>query len=91
MAGDIKCAGIEDQVCIQTAIDNMNVTGGTVILSDGTFVLNNQIRLCNNLNLKGQGMNKTILFVQNNAATYANSGTIRSNRNSNIYMSILYF
>jgi hypothetical protein len=91
MVGDIKCAGIDDQQCIQTAIDNMNVTGGTVILSDGTFILNNQITLCNNLNLKGQGMNKTILFVQNNASPYVSSGTVRCNRISNIYLSNFSF
>jgi Pectate lyase superfamily protein len=61
MQGDLKCTGSGDQVKIQEAIDNMNKTGGTVILSDGTFHIDNQIYLCNDLTLKGQGMNVTII------------------------------
>lgn len=84
MAGDIKCTGQDDQIAIQKAIDNMNSTGGTVILSDGTFNLNFQIILCDDLTLVGQGMNTTILFLQNNAMTYTSAGTIRGRFISNL-------
>jgi hypothetical protein len=77
MEGDIKCTGVDDHIQIQMAIDNMNTTGGTVILSEGIFNLNAPILMCNKLRFIGQGMNRTILFVSNYSPEYPRAGTVR--------------
>jgi hypothetical protein len=86
MIGDIKCTGVDDHLKIQLAIDNMNMTGGTVILSDGKFNLNAPVLLCNNLKFLGQGMNITILFVNNYAPEYPRAGTVRGYAVKNVIM-----
>jgi hypothetical protein len=86
MVGDIKCTGVDDHLKIQLAIDNMNMTGGTVILSDGKFYLNAPILLCNKLKFMGQGMNITILFVNNYAPEYPRAGTVRGYAVKNVIM-----
>ncbi len=47
--------GTDDQVEIQQAIDSLGTTGGTVILSNGTFNLSSSIVVKQNIILQGQG------------------------------------
>jgi hypothetical protein len=77
MKGQFKCSGANDQIQIQAAINLLARTGGTVILSDGTFMLSNQTMLVSHLILKGQGMEKTILKTVNNCPNFTKPGTIR--------------
>ena len=76
MKGQYKCNGTNDDVTIQMAINALNATGGTLILSDGTFSISNQLFLCSNLLFKGQGMGKTTIKTVKNAKTFKKAGTI---------------
>ncbi|MFB3924082.1 MAG: right-handed parallel beta-helix repeat-containing protein [Terriglobia bacterium] len=51
-----------DNVAIQKAIDRVAAAGGgTVLIKAGTYTLENSVRLCSHLALKGEGAGKTIL------------------------------
>jgi hypothetical protein len=75
--GQFKCSGVDDQIQIQTAINSLKETGGTVILSDGTFIMSNQIVLVSNITLKGQGMKKTFLKTVDLCPKFSKAGAIR--------------
>ena len=75
--GDFKCTGTNDNLIIQQALFQLNATGGTLILSDGTFHISDQLFLVSNLVLKGQGIDITIIRSTDNAGPFARAGTIR--------------
>jgi polygalacturonase len=77
MKGQIKCLGVNDQIQIQAAINLLPITGGTVILSDGTFMMSNQISLVSNIILRGQGMKKTLLKTVDNCPQFRKAGLVR--------------
>jgi hypothetical protein len=52
---DYVCDGTADEVQIQAAIDALPATGGSVVLSDGTFNTSTQIYSQFGLTLRGQG------------------------------------
>lgn len=55
VVGDYVCNGTNDQVQIQQAINFVNASGGGIVqLSDGTFNINGQIDLAQNLVLLGK-------------------------------------
>jgi parallel beta-helix repeat protein len=58
---DYTCDGTADNVQIQAAIDSLGSEGGTVELSEGTFVVATGIVLDSNVTLSGQGPGSTIL------------------------------
>ena len=58
---DAIATGSSDNVVIQTALDALPATGGTVVLSDGTFVISAVINVASNTHLMGMGEGKTIL------------------------------
>jgi len=61
---DFRCDGVDDDVQIQAALDELNVTGGRVILSEGTFNISASITLDNFQDVVGMGWN-TILVPAN--------------------------
>jgi polygalacturonase len=77
MKGEFKCSGVNDQIQIQAAIDLLASTGGAVILSDGTFMMSNQISLVSNIILRGQGMEETLLKTIDNCPQFRKAGLIR--------------
>lgn len=62
-AADFTCDGTNDEIQIQAAIDALPSVGGSVILSEGKFVIGTVgITLTkNNIKLEGQGMGITII------------------------------
>ncbi len=86
MTGDFQCTGSDDQVVIQQALDQLKASGGTLILSDGTFYLSNQIVLVSNLVFKGQGMQATTIVTAPNAGPFRRAGTIHGLKVSNLVM-----
>ena len=78
MSGNYKCNGTSDEYWIQQALNTLGANGGgTLILSDGTFFINNQIVLVSNLLFQGQGMSATTIYTVNNASVFKRAGTIR--------------
>jgi hypothetical protein len=51
---DYVCSGTSDQEIINAAIDLLE-NGGTVMLTEGTFICDNSVELINNISLTGQG------------------------------------
>lgn len=65
---------------IQDAIDKMSsLGGGAVILSKGTYILDNSIRLKSNVILQGTGKEQTILKREENYRINDGKGLIYSN------------
>jgi hypothetical protein len=90
MQGDLKCTGTNDERVIQTALDYFAVTGGTITLSDGVFLIANQLRLVSNIILQGQGMLNTTIRSQDNIGPFTRgAGTIRGTYSLNTLGSIL--
>ena len=61
---DYVCDGTADQVEIQTAIDDLGATGGTVLLLEGTYNMANWIEPDNYVTIEGQGF-ATVLNSHN--------------------------
>lgn len=59
---DYVCNGENDHTIIQDAINNINIKGGTVLLTEGTFYLKKNINFVrSNVTLEGSDKDKTIL------------------------------
>ena len=61
VAADYFCDGVADQVEIQSALNALGNTGGTVTLTGGTFHLNGNLNIPGNVILEGQGPDATRL------------------------------
>ena len=61
VAADYFCDGVADQVEIQSALNALGNTGGTVTLAGGTFHLNGNLNIPGNVILEGQGPDATWL------------------------------
>ncbi|RLE01101.1 MAG: hypothetical protein DRI99_07815, partial [Candidatus Aminicenantes bacterium] len=78
--GDYNCDGTDDQIEINQAISDINSTGGgTVHLKAGTYIISDSISLSSNLIFEGEGMEKTIIKIEDgstkeNWATIAGEG-----------------
>jgi parallel beta-helix repeat protein len=78
MHGDLKCSGSEDNKQIQQAIDYFSSNGGEVVLSDGLFIITDQIILRSNVVLKGQGITQTTVKSSDNMSRFTKgAGTFR--------------
>lgn len=55
----IVCDGTSDQMEVQSAIEKIQATGGTVFLSEGTFMFNNGVQLPAGVVLQGRGSGAT--------------------------------
>jgi len=63
---DYVCDGTADQVEIMTAMDDLSVTGGTVLLLEGTYNINGELEIkYDNISLIGQGKGTKITTVAN--------------------------
>jgi len=72
--GDYNCDGVDDHVEINLAISSVEAMGGgTVHIKAGTYVINDAIVLCSNLNLQGDGEEVTVIKLrdQNNRRNWA--------------------
>jgi parallel beta-helix repeat protein len=88
-SADFVCTGQNDENTIMKAITYLGFTGGTITLLEGIFNINNNIFIASNLVIQGQGIDKTVLRLQNTAApwkigTKSNAGLIHGYQNSNI-------
>lgn len=59
-SADYICDGIEDDIEIQTAINQLSTLGGKLILLEGTFNIRNQIYPCSNINIEIYGTLKLV-------------------------------
>lgn len=59
-SADYVCDGIEDDIEIQTAINQLSTLGGKLILLEGTFNIRNQIYPCSNINIELYGTLKLV-------------------------------
>jgi PKD repeat protein len=72
------CNGSNDQTDIQAAIDMVTSSGGDVILLDGTFNLNGDVKLAQGVNLIGAGAGTTTLnFIGEGWVKVDGSNTVR--------------
>lgn len=68
-AYDYLCDGTADDVQIQAAITAAAAAGGgTVLLSEGEFVIEAEITLADNVNLVGMGKGATVLKIKQNTS-----------------------
>lgn len=67
---DYVCDGVNDQVEITAAMEALPAAGGLILLSEGTFSINDMIVPLNYVHIKGAGMHQTKL---KGASTMANS------------------
>lgn len=66
----IVCAGVDDHLAIQQAIDSLPDDGGKIILSEGTFYIGATLRIENdNVNLEGAGAGERANSIQTGAGT----------------------
>jgi parallel beta-helix repeat protein len=56
----------DDTAAIQSAINSVSLTGGTVYIPPGTYLLSKSILLTNRITLTGAGMGTTILKIADN-------------------------
>lgn len=73
---DLLCDAVDDDVQIQAAIDAVATLGGSVYLSEGTFLVSTSIKMKSNVMLIGAGIGATIVKLKNSAA--ANTNVIES-------------
>jgi len=60
---DYVCDGTDDQVEIQAAIDSLPASGGKVVLSEGTYIVNDTIYVPSNTTIAGYGYNSLIFLA----------------------------
>ncbi len=60
------CDGTDDQVQIQSAINEVGTSGGKVLLLEGTFYITGAFRVYQNLTLEGSGYG-TLLYLADNS------------------------
>lgn len=78
---------------IQQALDDIDTVGGGVVhIISGTYYLNKCIQLDDNIHLKGDGINQTLLALIDRAPAFASgsskkSGLVRAKRKNNITIS----
>jgi len=86
---DYVCDGVNDEVQIQAAIDALPSAGGTVVLSEGTFHIDNKngITLSSNLCLRMTPMTTLVLSNMGDNTAYMLRGD--SKTNITIYSGIL--
>lgn len=60
---DYTCDGVADEVQIQGAIDTIGASGGSIILSDGAFFIEESIFVTPHQKITGQGLFATNLFL----------------------------
>lgn len=78
---DYSCDGINDHVEIQNAINYVKSGGGgTIYLSDGTFVLSKNVIMYSNMVLKGQGRDSTTMKLADNSPAFSLAGFIRAKK-----------
>lgn len=67
---------------IQKALNVIDT--GTLVLGEGTFIVSNQISLSSNTCLVGQGIDKTVIKLKDNASEFRYSGLVRSINSENV-------
>jgi hypothetical protein len=83
------CDGNDDNIEIMKANDKLRfVNGGTIDLLPGIYSINRNININSNIILRGDGIDNTILYLQNNAESWKSSprasGLIRGKFDNNI-------
>ncbi len=79
------CDGIDDNVQIQTALNEINNGGGgTLYLSDGTFNIKTTVNIYKNTIVQGKTMDDTILKLSDNAPRFARAGFLRCLLQNNV-------
>lgn len=76
---DYQCTGTNDQTQIQTAINYVRANGGgSILFSNGIFMLSSNLYLYSNMILQGQGMDATILKLADNSPAFSKAGFLRT-------------
>jgi parallel beta-helix repeat protein len=80
---DYTCTGVNDDVVINAAIENLSrptaqVPKRTITLTTGTFNMNGPVFITGDLIFKGSGRSTTILRLVNNALPFAKAGFFRA-------------
>lgn len=70
---DLRCDGVDDDLTIQTALNNLPANGGRVILLEGTYNTAANIQVSANTTVEGQGYSTVISA---NSATITNAVVI---------------
>ncbi|MBA7614640.1 hypothetical protein ES703_21908 [subsurface metagenome] len=71
---DYLCDGVDDEVQINAALNALPASGGTVVLSEGNFVIADPITIpANNITLSGQGRST---FINGNALLTTEHGIV---------------
>ncbi len=60
---DYVCDGTADQAVINEAIEELEFSGGMILLLEGTYVINDAIRMMSNITLAGQGHGTVIKLM----------------------------
>ncbi|MGE7718056.1 right-handed parallel beta-helix repeat-containing protein [Priestia megaterium] len=63
---DYVCNGVDDQVVINNVLYDL-LSGGEVVLTEGTFIVNSSIRIPSNTTFRGSGLG-TVIKLQDNSA-----------------------
>jgi hypothetical protein len=79
----IPTATTDSSIYLQQALDSLNITGGTVLVGAGEYILKTQLFMYNQTHLKGSGIDITILKLANLATSWqqgtkSSAGFIRS-------------
>lgn len=75
---DAVCDGTNDEVQIQAAITAVAVTGGLVLLTEGTFTILDGITLDSSVHLRGRGRGATVIKVAATASSDFNILSVTS-------------
>jgi parallel beta-helix repeat protein len=86
---DFVCTGVNDETTIMKAMTYLGTSGGTITLLAGTFNINNNLFMSSDVVIRGQGVDITVLRLQNNAApwkigTKSNAGLLHGYYINNI-------
>jgi hypothetical protein len=68
----------DDTAAIQSSINSLITTGGTVYLPKGTYIVNSPINLSSNIRLLGDGWTNTYIKAGNNANIPTNQGVVQT-------------
>lgn len=91
-AADFICSGAADEATINTAIDSLPASGGSVELSEGLFTLNGPILFDSNVTLRGQGNATTVKLADNARSILAkNKNGSTTNGTDNVGLFDIHF
>jgi hypothetical protein len=78
-----------DQTSIKLAVEQIQNTGGIILLAAGRYIFNESLLLPSNIWIKGQGEEKTIIELNPHTGKHVFTNADYQNGNSNIVISDL--